>query len=86
MAFVMVAFDRGIFQRSVHPLDLPVRPGMVRFGASMLDAVFATDAVEQMLHSSGRRSVTVAGRKTKLHAVVGQVRMDFVGYSLNQVA
>ena len=31
---------------SIHPLDLPIGPGMVGFGEAMLDAVLKADTVE----------------------------------------
>jgi hypothetical protein len=37
-----------VLDRAIHPLDLPVRPGMIDFGQPMLDAVSLADAVEQI--------------------------------------
>jgi hypothetical protein len=32
MTFVVISLDDGLFQRSVHPLNLPIRPGMIDLG------------------------------------------------------
>ncbi len=39
LAVVVEAFNRGVLDRSVHPLDLTIRPQMVWFGQAMLDPV-----------------------------------------------
>ena len=37
MALVVVTLDRGILDRAVHPLDLPVRPWATRLRQAVLD-------------------------------------------------
>lgn len=39
VAVVMMAFDGGVLNGAVHPLDLTVGPGMIGFCEPMLDAV-----------------------------------------------
>lgn len=56
VAVVMVALDRRVLARSVHPLDLPVRPRVVRLRQAMLDAVLSTDTVEHMPAAKGCRT------------------------------
>ena len=46
VAVVVVALDRGVLDRSVHPLDLAVGPGVVLLGQAMLDAIFFADLIE----------------------------------------
>ena len=45
---VVVALHRGVFERSVHALHLPVRPGVVRFGQAVLDAVLVADPIKEV--------------------------------------
>ena len=49
VAVVMVPFDSGLLDRAVHPLDLTIRPGMVRLGKPMLDPICLADHVEPHL-------------------------------------
>src|SRR6185437_10386921 len=55
VSLVVVALDRGLFEGPVHPLDLSVRPRVIRFGYPMLDAMALTTAVEGVAppHCSG---------------------------------
>lgn len=48
MAVVVEPFDRGIFDRSVHALDLAVRPGMTHFGQPMVYTVFCASHSKHM--------------------------------------
>jgi hypothetical protein len=82
--FVVVAFDGRFFEGPVHSFDLPVRPGMVGFGETVFDAVFATPHGEHVRHVSRRRPIAVPGQIGELNAVVGQHRMDFIGDRLDQ--
>ena len=67
-----------------HPLDLPVRPGMVELGEAMLDAIFLAAHREHVGHVSRGGALSVARRIAELDAVVGQDRMDLVGNGLDQ--
>lgn len=46
MSLVVVTLHRGIFERTIHPFNLAIRPWMVWLGQPMLDAVFTADAVK----------------------------------------
>lgn len=48
VAVVIVAFDGRVFEGPVHPLDLPVGPGMVRLRQAILDAMLFADAIEHL--------------------------------------
>ena len=48
MAVVVEPFNRCIFDRSVHALDLSVRPGMAHLGQPMLDPIFRTSHSKHM--------------------------------------
>jgi hypothetical protein len=80
----MVAFDRGFLDRPVHPFDLAVGPGMLDLGEPMLDPVLAAAHVEHVGHVGCRGAIGVARRKGELDAVIGQHRVDLVGYGLDQ--
>ena len=83
MAFIVEAFDGRLLDGSVHPLDLTVGPRMVRLREAVLDVVRLTDHVEAHLARPG--GVTIAGLLGKLDAVVGQDRVDAIGYGLQQM-
>ena len=84
MAVIMKALDGRFFDGPVHPLDLPVGPGMVDLGEPMLDVVLATAHLEHVGGESGGWSVGVAGRQAELDAVVGQDDVDLVGNRRNE--
>lgn len=93
---VMEAFDGGILDRPVHPLNplpgrcLPantergaIRPGVVRLGQSVLDPICLADHVEA--HLARICCVPVPGLLGELDAVVGQNRVDAIGDGLEQM-
>ena len=45
---VVISLDGRVLDRPVHPLDLPIGPGVVGLGQAMFDPVFPTDAIERM--------------------------------------
>ena len=55
--FVVVALHGGFFQRPVHPLNLPVGPGMVWFGQPVFDPMLGTDPIKEMPHQGGKVAV-----------------------------
>src|SRR4051812_43460250 len=59
VGLVVIAPNGGFLEGAVHPLDLTVGPGMVRFGEAVLDTMLAADAVEHVQRSgpSGRYAV-----------------------------
>ena len=70
MVVVVVPLDRRILDRSVHALDLPIRPRMVGFRQPVLDAVGRADHVEA--HRPRIDGVPVPGLLCGLDAIVGQ--------------
>ncbi len=70
VAGVMIPSDCCLFECSVHPLDLPIGPGMVRFRQPMLDTLLGTDPIKQMPHHGSCRAVAVTPRMTELDAVI----------------
>ena len=48
VALEVVAFDGGLFERLVHPLDLVNGPRMIGLRQATLDVVVPANAVEQM--------------------------------------
>jgi len=80
----MIAFDRCLLDRPVHPLDLVVGPGMLDPGEPVLDPILAAAHVEHVGHVGCRGTIGVARREGELDAVVGQYRVDFLGHSLDQ--
>lgn len=82
MTVVMEAFDGSVFDRAVHPLDLPIGPGMVRLGEAMLDVVGLADHVEAHFPREG--GVPVARLICELDAVVGEDRLDPVRNGFEQ--
>ena len=72
VAGIVMASDGGVFDGSVHALDLTVGPGMIGLGQAMLDPVFCADAIEQMTGEPCCRPVAMARWMTELDAIVGQ--------------
>ncbi len=81
MGVVVVALDRRVLDRAVHPLDLTVGPRMVHLCQPVLDVMLAADAVEDVLAVP---DVLLARRE--LEAQVGEHRMDAVRHGLDEVA
>ena len=75
---VMVAFDGGLFDRSVHPLDLAIGPRVVRLGEAVLDAAFAADLVEAVDAIASSPAIPVARQVGALDAIIGQDRVQVV--------
>ena len=74
--------DCGVFDRAVHPFDLPVGPRVVRLGEAVLDAVLGADLVEAGDAEASGPAVTVAGQVGELNAIVGQDGVHVVGNGL----
>ena len=49
VVIVMEAFDGRVFDCAVHAFDLPIRPGVLDLGQSMVDLMLAADAVKDVL-------------------------------------
>jgi hypothetical protein len=86
VAVVMMAFDGGVLNGAVHPLDLTVGPGMIGFCEPMLDAVCEPDTIEQVdaLPGDRGRGGFWAGRRTGCRC--GQHGVDLVGHGLGHLA
>src|SRR3546814_7277478 len=78
---VVETLDCSFLDRAVHPLDLTIRPRMLHSGESVLDAVVAADAVEDVFEG-----VPVLLAVGKLDAVVGEHSVNGVGNGGNEVA
>jgi hypothetical protein len=48
VGLVMISPDSGLLECSVHPLNLAVGPGMIRFSEPVFDVMLATDTIEHM--------------------------------------
>ena len=53
MGVVEVAFDGGVFDGSIHALDLSVGPGMIGLSPPMFDLMKKTEPVEGMATEAG---------------------------------
>jgi hypothetical protein len=72
MAAVVVAFDDGILDGSVHPLDLTIGPGMVGLGELMFKAILMAYLVETVGTETRGPANTLLREIGELYAVVGQ--------------
>ena len=95
VGFVVVALDGGVFEGSVHPLDLAVGPGVLRFGQAMIDAALGAgilkgvcpdrlSGVDGRLDIGGGRA-GVPGRG-EVSAVIGEHRVHPVGHGGDEMA
>ncbi len=84
VAVVVIAFYGGVFDGAVHPLDLPVGPGMVGLGEPMLDAVLTADLVEAVDPVTRCPAVAVLWQVGELDAVIGQDGVQRVWHCLEQ--
>ena len=66
MRAIMIPFDGGFLERPVHPLDLPIGPGMVDLGKPVLDIVCPADTIEDV---AGECPDGLSVRK--LNAIIG---------------
>jgi hypothetical protein len=80
MRLVRGFFDGGLFAGAVHALDLAIRPGMIGFGAAVLDGVLLTHTRKDMLEG-----ILIPPAIGELHAVVRQDRVDLLGYGVDEV-
>lgn len=66
---VMAAFDGGVVDGAVYPLDLAAGSRMVGLCQAVLDAVFTTDLVEAMDPVAGGWAVPVVSEVGELDAL-----------------
>jgi hypothetical protein len=81
MRLVIVAFDRGFFECTVHALSLPMGPGMMRFGEAMLNTMLLAYTPEDI-----REGLLILLAISELHAVVRQDGVDLVWDGSDEVA
>src|SRR3954470_3327022 len=84
MTVVVIALDGGLLDGAVHSLDLAIRPGMIDFGETVLDAVFSASQGEHVSDELRGGAIGIAWRQTELDAVVGEHDMDFVRHGGDQ--
>ena len=81
VAIVVVALDRRVLDRAVHPLALSFGSRMVHLCQPMLDVMLVADAVEDVL-----AVVDVLSAWCELNAVVCEHGVDAVRHRLDEVA
>jgi len=72
------AFDGGVLDSAVHPLDLPVGPWVVRLGESMFYSMNMAGPVEGMATEVGGWSLAILRKVGELDTVVGEHGVDAV--------
>ena len=81
---IVVSLNGRVLDRAVHSLDLTVGPRMIDLGEAMRDSVLSASHAEHMCCIGRSRTVRVSRRQTKLNAVVGENRMDFIRDNFNE--
>ena len=79
-----MALNSGFLDRSVHALDLAVRPWMLDLRQPMFDVIFPAAQIEHMRHVSCCRAIRVARRESEPDPIVGENRVDLVGNRRDQ--
>ena len=81
-AWIMEGFRGGVLDGAVHPLGLPVGPGVIGLGQPVLDPMLFADAVEDVA-AEHRDDLGVAAavlwQVGEGHAVIGEHGVDRVG-------
>ena len=49
VAVVVIAFDGGVLDGSVHSFDLSIRPGVFDFGQPVIDIIFTAAHIEHVV-------------------------------------
>jgi hypothetical protein len=80
MSLIVILFHGGLFERAVHPFDLAIGPGMVGCGQPMVNPMLMTDAIKDMM-----KGLDIALPIGKLNTVIGEHRVDLVGYGGYQI-
>lgn len=78
ICFVVIALDGRVFDGSVHPLDLSVRPRMINFRQTVFYFVLTTNAVEKV-----HKRPFIFDAVGKLNTVVGQNRVNAIRHDFN---
>ena len=74
MGVVVILFYSSLFERTVHPFHLAIGPGMVGLSQPMVNPMFITDAIKDMVEG-----VDIALPIRELDAVVGEYCVDRIG-------
>ncbi|GKY88863.1 hypothetical protein STA1M1_27320 [Sinisalibacter aestuarii] len=82
-AVVVTAFQRCVFDRAAHPLDLAIAPRMIGLGQAMFNPVGFADQIKP--HLAERDAAAVPRLLRDLDAVIRQDRMDLVGHRFQKV-
>src|SRR3954453_2605703 len=59
VAVIVIAVDGRLFDRTVHPLDLPIGPWVTGLGQAMLDTVGSADLSEAVNPLPSRPAITI---------------------------
>lgn len=78
VVIVVVAFDGGVFDGSVHPLHLAVCPRVSDFCEPVFNSVFPAPHIEHVRHVCCRWPVFVARWESELDAIVSENNVDLV--------
>jgi hypothetical protein len=81
MGLIIVFFDRGFFESSIHTLHLAMSPGMMSFGQPMGDGVFLTDACKDVCEG-----IFILFPIRKLDAVIGEYGVKCVRNNCDTIA
>ncbi len=83
MIVVVIAFDGGVFDRPVDPLDLAVGPWMAGPGQPVFNPVGVADHVKA--HGPGIDRVSVPWLRGEPDAIIGQDRVDVIRDGFEQM-
>ena len=81
MGLVIVCFDRGFLEGSIHALPLAIGPGMIGFGQPMGHGVFITDAC-----NDGCEGILILLPLGKLDAMLGEPGVKFGRHTSHEMA
>src|SRR5450756_1834321 len=84
MGVVEVSLDRSVLHGPAHPFNLPLGPGMVRFGQPVFDSMNETEPVERMSAETCGWSLTVLRQVCELDTVIGEHGMDVIRNGLEE--
>lgn len=68
---VVVTFDRGILDRTLHLVDLAVRPRMIGLVEPVFDAMLVADLVEAVDSHLSSPAIAITRQVGELDAVIG---------------
>ena len=82
----MMALNSGFLDRSVHALDLAVRPWMLDLRQPMFDVIFPAAQIEHMRHVSCCRAIRVARRESEPDPPVDVLKALQIAATINRQA